>query len=207
MFCKNCGSSLRDGSTFCHNCGTPVNNCAANNVAAFTPEMSEQNTQNVSSIPTAYNVPPEAARSAHTEPQQIYPPQAPVNSPVPPSYAQSPYPPYPQGMQNPQMPVHQYPPFYPMQSEAPKKSSNVFSILSLVFGILSMQIMFFSFIFSPLAIIFGIIDRKKEKSAMAVIGIILGSIALAILILYIVISLVWFSSPDALSFFEEGLYF
>ena len=64
------------------------------------------------------------------------------------------------------------------------------------------------FVFSPLAIIFGIIGRKKSKSPMALVGIILGAAALALIIFYIIASVLWYSPTDTLeSFFDNGLYF
>ena len=102
--------------------------------------------------------------------------------------------------QNPQ--IYSYPVY-----EVPKKNADIFSILSLVFGILGTQIAALFFIFSPLAIIFGIIGRKKSKSGMALAGIIIGAITFTILILYIVISVIGYATTDTLDFFNDGLYF
>ena len=179
MFCKNCGVKLNVGSTFCHNCGSIVND-------------------------NIYAVPPQTEPNAAPTCTPNYNTVAPQNIPNHPVYNMPVSQPQPAQM-------YGYVPY--SAQEAPKKSIDGFSISSLVLGILGIQMLILSFILSPLAIIFGIIGRKKSKSAMATIGIILASVALLIMVVYIVATLtglIQFSEESILesfNFFNDGLYF
>ena len=154
MFCKNCGVNLKDGSTFCHNCGSPVNDCVQSNAPVNPPIYQD----------------------------------APVAQPQnPQGYGYAPYPVY----------------------EAPKKSGDAFSILALIFGIIGVVADWIGVFFAPVALIFGIISRKKSKSGMGIAGIILGSIGILVSTIAL-ISMIYYSfngeSPID-SFLNDGLYF
>ena len=81
--------------------------------------------------------------------------------------------------------------------DAPKKkSSNVFAILSLVFGIVANVIAccgclsYVSPLFSIAAIVFGIISPKNEfgkKNGMAIAGIIIGAVGIASFVIGLII--------------------
>ena len=190
MFCKNCGSNLKDGSTFCHNCGSPVNDYIVNNAVVSAPE----------SVPLAPQAPIQNVPITPVPQQPIQTPYV-VSSAPPvqqPTYTQT---------QIPQQ--YGYAP-YPSVPE-PKKSGGAFPILALIFGIIGISADWIGILFAPVALVFGIISRKKSKSGMSIAGIILGSIGIVTSIIAL-ISMIYFAiygeNPlNSFTFFDDGLYF
>ena len=76
------------------------------------------------------------------------------------------------------------------ETKAPAQESKGLSIAAMVLGIVSLALFCIWYISIPcaiLAIIFGIVGRKKGGKGMATAGLILGIIAIAILILIIIL--------------------
>lgn len=191
MFCKNCGSNLKDGSTFCHNCGSPVNDYIVNNPQATPmpediPVFPQAPAQNV---PPAHNYqqPMQMGYMVYPAPQIQQPTY--TQTQIPQQYGYAPYPSVPE----------------------PKKSGGAFPILALIFGIIGISADWIGILFAPVALVFGIISRKKSKSGMSIAGIILGSIGITTSIIAL-ISMIYFAingeNPlNSFTFFDDGLYF
>ena len=76
--------------------------------------------------------------------------------------------------------------------EAAPSGSKGMSIAALVLGIISVVLFCFWYLAIPcaiLAIIFGILGRKKEKSGMATAGFVLGIVAITISIIIVIIGI------------------
>ena len=79
-----------------------------------------------------------------------------------------------------------------IKQEAPVQESKWLSIASMVLGIISVVLFCIWYLSIPcaiLAIIFGIIGRKKGAKGMATAGLVLGIIALAILVVIYILAL------------------
>lgn len=79
-----------------------------------------------------------------------------------------------------------------IKQEAPVQESKGLSIASMVLGIISVVLFCIWYLSIPcaiLAIIFGIIGRKKGAKGMATAGLVLGIIALAILVVIYILAL------------------
>ncbi len=168
MLCKNCGFAVLDSANFCSNCGSavikppePDQNCAYNNTSTNLQEILSQE-----------SMPPIAEAPLQPEATDIPLPNcsAPPHNAVPTAQIQT----TPPQVQQPQNP----------------KDNSGFSVAALVLGIIGVIPLYaLNFIPAVLALIFGILSRKSSKSSMAISGIVLGAvgIALSIAVLFIFI--------------------
>lgn len=160
--CGNCGFSLDNGASFCGNCGQQV--VLPPNVAPAAPVVAQP-----------------AVAPAQPQPQpQPQPIPAPAPTPGPQSYQA------PQPMAMPQQ--LGLPPMQPV----PMVSNDSRPVVSLILGILSLLTSFLviGFFTGIAAIILGIASRKSNNSGMAIAGIVMGSIAVAIVALLFTIGFI-----------------
>lgn len=93
---------------------------------------------------------------------------------------------------------------YTQIQPAPSSDGSGFSVAALVLGILGLLIPF-SFIFPILALIFGIIGASKGgKKGCGIAGIVLGSIAIAIGILFIILVIISVISLEATDIIDNS---
>ena len=67
-----------------------------------------------------------------------------------------------------------------------KKESTAFSVISFIFGLLSIAFFFFAIISIPsaiLAIVFAVLDRKVNTSTLSVAGLVMGIITLSLYVI------------------------
>ena len=167
MICKNCSAEIKEGSAFCQNCGYAVNSFTA----PTTPANNEViNTETVLNGEPIQNTAQENTAVPPTMPE------ANVGQ-FPPAYI-------PPNVQNGQF-------IPPVENKNDPKG---FAIASLVLGIVSLVTTLCccgGFVFSILAIIFGILGKKSSKSSLATAGLVMGIIAVVFSIISIIISLVF----------------
>lgn len=190
-YCIKCGAPVNEGQPFCQECGFALN-AAAQQAPQQEPEQPQQTPQQPQQAP-------EQAQQAQPEqPQQAQPEQAQPQQPQPiPQQAQ------PQQLQptpqQPQPEVSSYTHGAPQQPVQPPvhaaKQGAGLSIASLVLGIVSFLVCCcggadtISYIISAvlvlvtgaLSLIFGIVALSKKAQggykAMAIIGVVLGSLS------------------------------
>jgi hypothetical protein len=206
IFCTNCGSTLESGYRFCGTCGHPAADSTpkasvpqATKVAAQVDEhatiiddmsaiVAESRAKPATPAPTEDPPPAE-------EPAQILPPRRPEQDP--PVVVAAPLVAGPPPAAAPWTPEHvppQYPPPPPYTPPhvivAQGTSTNGFAIASLVLGIVWLY-----WLGSLLALIFGAValsqirgsNGRQTGEGMAIAGLVLGIIGLAILLVLIVV--------------------
>lgn len=162
MLCKNCGTEIKEGASFCHNCGSMI-------MAATSVDDASLNTQPAPEMPVSEA--PAAPQTA-ASPQAPQAPQIPINPNFSASQQNAPY-----GVP----PIASYQPIAP---EAAPRDNSGFSVAALVLGIIGVIpcCCGVNIIPSVLALIFGIISRKSQKGSMAIAGIVLGAIGIVVAI-------------------------
>lgn len=170
MYCSNCGTELREGTSFCPVCGKPVNQAQPNDAQQAEGRESDpyhygnntQQTGSQESGPYHYGNNTQQTGGRESEPYQ-YGGQSQYNSRD--TYGGDPY-------QYQQQPVRQEP--------------DGFAIASLVLGIVAFFLL--PIIGGILAIVFGNKSiRENGMNTMARVGRILGIVALVIYIVVIVL--------------------
>lgn len=145
-------------------------------------------------IPAAPLQPPLSAPASYAPP--VYPaaPQPPVCPPAPTPYMQQPYPPAygpppPPYSYYPKQPGYMPPPYgYPAAS---KRSGDGLAVASLILGILSVAVLIaggFTVLLGIVGLVLGILAKSKGSGRMAVAGIVLSSIGLALFVLMLVLA-------------------
>ncbi len=145
-------------------------------------------------MPAAPLQPPLSAPASYAPP--VYPaaPQPPVCPPAPTPYMQQPYPPAygpppPPYSYYPKQPGYMPPPYgYPAAS---KRSGDGLAVASLILGILSVAVLIaggFTVLLGIVGLVLGILAKSKGSGRMAVAGIVLSSIGLALFVLMLVLA-------------------
>lgn len=169
MNCGQCGQPIAAEARFCGQCGSPVVE------------------------PDADEIVGEMGADLGAEEPTIAPPEPPPAAPAPPppTAAIPPPPPQPVAVAAPAPPTAAVPYPYPPAYAAPApQSTNGFAIASLVLGILWLY-----WIGSILALIFGYVGKNQIDNSggrqggrgLAIAGIVLGWIGVAVLLLLIVV--------------------
>lgn len=169
MICKNCGAECAEGTAFCMNCGTKIEQQG---------EQQQWNQQPWNGQPQEtgqqWNQQQGYQQWNNGQPnQQQWNGQQPLDQ----SYGQAPYGQNPYG-QNP----------YPYYGE--RKTSG-FAVASLVLGLIGIFLDAFFLVPSILAIVFAAVSRKQTNAGykgrgMAIAGLVLGIIFLAIYLVAII---------------------
>ena len=197
MFCPNCGNPVEETAKFCSKCGgaiaAPEAAPAYNAAPAYdegatqllddpaTELMSENKAAPVYEAP-AYEAPQAPAYEAPQAPAYEAPQAPAYEAPAytAPSYNAPSY-------EAPQAPTYQTPVYQPAQPAAENKLGKIFSLISMICGIVSLVFCWIPFIMElPAAagVVLGIIGIKKGGSkGKCIPGIILGAIAFVIILI------------------------
>ncbi len=180
MFCKNCGTQIKDGAAFCHNCGAV---CTEGNVnAAHINESTHSPAQNSSTTINGVEQFPSTA-----------------SEPFPNTATE----PYVNTVSQPNSNV----PNYAAPAEETDKGKSGFAIASLVLSIVGVPAICcccIGPIFSILGLIFGILGRKSDKKSMATAGIIISIVSLALFIIFWAVMFITDNVNVMLDSFNEG---
>ncbi len=190
MLCKNCGATIKEGDSFCHNCGSMI-------MAAHATDAAPLNTQPAPA--GTISAPPATPQS----PQAPQAPQPPISSA--PQAANAPQFSAPQ--QNAPYGAPPTAPYQPNAPEAAPRDNSGFSVAALILGIIGVIpcCCAVNFIPAVLALIFGIISRKSSKSSMAIAGMVLGAIGIVIAITIFFAYIYLLFTGEAV--YQNGMYF
>lgn len=174
MFCKNCGTQLKEGAAFCHQCGIMLG--ASQQSQAAQPMQPQAPISEVPPMP----MPPadeNSAPASAAEPEPAMPLNNEQAVPNEPSASQ----------------VYRMPP-YAQPLQPTQKDNSGFAIASLILGILGViPCCCANIVPAVLALIFGIIGLKSSKKGMAIAGIILSVIGLVFTVIIAISYIVGYS--------------
>ena len=181
MFCPNCGNPVEETAKFCSKCGGAIAAPEAAPAYNAAPAYDEGATQLLDDPATELMSENKAAPVYEAPAYEA--PQAPAyEAPAytAPSYNAPSY-------EAPQAPTYQTPVYQPAQPAAENKLGKIFSLISMICGIVSLVFCWIPFIMElPAAagVVLGIIGIKKGGSkGKCIPGIILGAIAFVIILI------------------------
>ncbi len=213
MNCPKCNYDNADNAMFCANCGgklefingySPVDMERPVDVSADIPA-----TNDVSGTPQlpVYGAQTPAAPAAPVN--DTYPTYS--NAPAPAPVQQSaPFPAYGQQPMQPQQNMQPYngSGYQYNNTQRPGQQRDWAAITALVCGILSFPCCFTFYggvVMSIAAIVFGILGLKSSKKSMAIVGIVLGGVALVLTIVVIIFSLQMANTPEFMDQYMDAI--
>ena len=190
MFCPNCGNSLEDNAKFCSKCGASVAQEAAPAPAYQAPAYEENATQLLDDPATELMSENKAAGTPVYQAPAYEAPQAPAyEAPQAPAYEAPQAPAYSApAYEAPQAPAYQPPVYQPEQPVAENKLGKIFSLISMICGIVSLVFCWIPFIMeipAAAAVVLGIIGSKNGGSkGKCITGIVLGAVAFVLILIF-----------------------
>jgi hypothetical protein len=200
MLCSNCGHDSSEGSRYCARCGSALTAAATPDAPSDAPtaDPAPPATPNPWAAPKPWGAPTGAEAVSPSPGPYAAPPPPPPYAPQPTSAASNPYAPPNPYAPNAYAPPNPYaPPGYGQCPPGPYprygSSANSLAVASLILGLVGWTL---CGVGSIVAVVLGFVARSQIKASggrqsgegMALAGIVLGCIGIALMALFIVLS-------------------